>query len=74
MHDADSEVGLLIKHATEPVKDPRVAAPHMCDAMAELLMSMLDLDRDRRPADWCLVYEQLIAIHDAIKAPMSPVE
>jgi serine/threonine-protein kinase len=74
VHNADSEFGLMVKHATEPVKDPRVAAPHMGDAMAELLVSMLDLDRNRRPADWCQVYEQLLTIYNEIEAPMCSMQ
>lgn len=74
VHSADSELNLMIKHATEPVEDPRIAAPHMENEMAELLMSMLDLDRDRRPADWCVVYEQLLAIYDVTEAPPSSTQ
>jgi serine/threonine-protein kinase len=74
VHNADSEFGLMIKHATEPVKDPRIAAPHMGNEMAELLMSMLDLDQDRRPANWSVVYEQLLAIYDATEALLSSMQ
>ncbi|MBI5396339.1 MAG: serine/threonine protein kinase [Verrucomicrobia bacterium] len=64
VHQADSEFGLMIKHATEPVKDPRTIAPWLSGTFAGLLTRMLDLDRDRRPADWCAVYDELLAIYE----------
>ncbi len=69
VHDADSEFGLMIKHATEPVKGPRTIAANMGDVLAELLIRMLDLDRDRRPANWYIVHEQLSAIYEAAEHP-----
>ncbi len=71
VHDSDSEFGLMIKHATEPVKDPRTIAPNLGNALAELLVSMLDLDRNRRPANWYEVYEQLSAIYEEAEHPQT---
>jgi hypothetical protein len=64
VHQADSEFGLMIKHATEPVKDPRTLKPDRSDGFAALLLQMLELDRDKRPADWCAVYDTLLAIYE----------
>jgi serine/threonine-protein kinase len=64
VHQADSEFGLMIKHATEPVKDPRTLRPDLSDGFAALLLQMLELDRDKRPADWCAVYDTLLAIYE----------
>ncbi|MBI5684389.1 MAG: serine/threonine protein kinase [Verrucomicrobia bacterium] len=74
VHDSESEFGLMIKHATEPVKDPRTIAPNLGNELADLLVSMLDLDRNRRPANWYLVHEQLSAIYEAIEHPESDAQ
>lgn len=72
VHNADSEFGLMIKHATEPVKDPRDVAPHLGDSTAELLTRMLDLDCNRRPANWYEVYEQWEGIYGDAEHPETP--
>ncbi|MCX6722127.1 MAG: serine/threonine-protein kinase [Candidatus Staskawiczbacteria bacterium] len=59
VHNCESEYGLMIKHATEPVKDPRTIKPDLSDKFAVLLMKMLELDRSRRIQDWFKVYETL---------------
>lgn len=69
VHDSESEFGLMIKHATEPVQDPRTIAPDVSDELANMLVSMLDLDRNRRPANWFVVHEQLLAIYEGIEHP-----
>ncbi len=68
VHQSDSEFGLMIKHATEPVPDPRTFMADLSASFAELLMSMLDLDRDHRPPDWCAVYDALTAIYEPLRA------
>jgi serine/threonine-protein kinase len=64
VHQADSEFGLLIKHATVPVRDPREIRPTLSDGFATLLRQMLELDRSCRVADWCAAYDALMAIYE----------
>ena len=68
IHQADTEFGLLLKQATEPVKDPRAALPGLNDKFAELLMQMLELDLNKRPANWLNVYDTLAAINEELTA------
>ena len=71
VHQSDSEFGLMIKHAAEPVPDPRTFMPDLSASFADLLMRMLDLDRDHRPPDWCAVYDELTAIYEPLQASKS---
>ena len=50
IHVADNEFSLLMKQASEPVKDPRELLPGLNGRFAELLVQMLELDSARRPA------------------------
>ena len=68
IHTAENEFSLLMKQATEPVKDPRDAMPGLNHDLAELLLQMLDLDPSRRPVDWCGVYDALFDIYQKLNA------
>ena len=71
IHTAENEFSLLMKQATEPVRDPRDAMPGMDRDLAELLMRMLSLDPSRRPTDWCGVYDALFEIYQKINSARS---
>ena len=60
-----------MKQATEPVRDPRDAMPGLNHELAELLLQMLNMDPNHRPADWCGVYDALFAIYEKINAAKS---
>ena len=66
IHVADNEFSLLMKQASEPVKDPRELLPGLNGRFAELLVQMLELDSARRPANWLVVYDTLAAIYDEL--------
>jgi eukaryotic-like serine/threonine-protein kinase len=68
IHTAENEFSLLMKQATEPVRDPRDAMPGLDHDMAELLLQMLSLDPSHRPSDWCAVYDALFAIYQKLNA------
>jgi serine/threonine-protein kinase len=68
IHTAENEFSLLMKQATEPVRDPREAMPGLNRDFAELLSQMLDLDPARRPADWCVVYDALFDLYQKLNA------
>jgi len=74
VHQADSEFGLMIKHATVPVRDPREIRPTLSDEFATLLRQMLELDRGRRIADWCAVYDVLMEIYERACAAVPEAE
>ncbi|MFA5189924.1 MAG: serine/threonine-protein kinase [Verrucomicrobiia bacterium] len=68
IHTAENEFSLLMKQATEPVRDPREAMPGMNHDFANLLLQMLDLDPAKRPPDWCAVYDALFDIYQKLNA------
>jgi serine/threonine-protein kinase len=72
IHEADDEYSLLMKQINEPVRDPREAMPGLSQGLAEALLKMLELDRDKRPPNWIAVYEALAAVHE--KAANSHVQ
>ncbi|MCX7824780.1 MAG: serine/threonine protein kinase [Verrucomicrobiae bacterium] len=66
IHQADNMFSLLMKQASEPARDPREIMPGLDDAFCKLLLQMLDLDREKRPANWTVVYDELAAIHERL--------
>lgn len=71
IHTADSEFSLLMKQATEAVANPKDIMPAVSEAFSSLLLQMLELDREKRPSDWCAVYDTLYAIYQ--QATTQPV-
>ena len=66
IHQADNMFSLFMKQANEPAKDPREVMPGLDDAFCKLLLLMLNLDREKRPANWTVAYDELATIHERL--------
>ena len=63
VHKSDSEFGIMQMHVKNRVADPREFAPGFDARFAQLLDSMLELDPEKRPENWSVVYDELEEIY-----------
>ncbi len=68
-YDAETTMGILTRHLSDPLPDPRDAVPSLSKPCAALIEVMMAKDRRSRPADW----EQTLLDIDRVLAGFFPL-